>query len=246
MRHEVESASCSRAAPAVGLSVARPPDLTGELMACLPVAPPIFRARAAGAVEPRVAALVGPTGAGKTRTLVKLAALATFAHDRRVAIVTTDVHRIGGVEPLQAFCRILRIPLRQASGGEELQRALRTAGAGKDLVLVDTPGCGPWDEDGLAYLSEVLSGSRIERHLVVSAASRSDDVRALARRFGGDGLDSVIATKLDEARGPGALLSATWGSGSRLSHACDGQEVPDTCHVVDAQEWAERIVARAS
>lgn len=236
----------SRAAPAAGVAVARPPDLVGEILACLPAAPSIFRARAEGVSGPRVAALVGPTGAGKTRTLVKLAAQATFAHDRRVAVVTTDAHRIGGVEPLQAFCKIVRIPLRQASSREEAQRALRTIGSGKDLVLIDTPGCGPWDEDGLAYLTDVLGGSRIERHLVVSATSRADDVRALARRFGGDGLDSMIVTKLDEARGPGALLSAAWGSGARLSHVCDGQGVPEACYVLDAMDWAERIVARAA
>jgi flagellar biosynthesis protein FlhF len=75
---------------------------------------------------------------------------------------------------------------------------------------------------------------------------RAEDVALVSRRFGAVGLSSIIVTKLDEARGPGALLSATWGSGAKLSHICDGQEVPEGCHAAEAKQWVTQIMTDAA
>ena len=190
-------------------------------------------------------ALLGPTGAGKTRTLVKLATSAAFGHDRRVAIVTIDVHRIGGVETLRAFSGILGIPMRKAANRRELIGTLRELGQ-CDVVLIDTPGCSHWDDGTLARTADTLNVPGIERHLVLPATMRAEEVALVSRRFGAVGLSSIIVTKLDEARGPGALLSATWGSGAKLSHICDGQDVPEGCHAAEAKQWVSQIMTDAA
>ena len=229
----------ARTAPRRGLAVARPPDLASELVASLRVVPPLW------AREGRmVAALTGPTGAGKTRTIVKLAAMSSFVHNRRVGIISTDVHRIGGYESLRAYCEVLRIPVRKARNPKALHHALQVY-ATRDLVLVDTPGCSPWNAEAIDALDESLDVSGLERHLVLPATMSAEDARVTARRFGSGGLASVMVTKVDEARGPGAVLSAPWGTGMALSHVCNGQTVPEACSAADADRIGREILGHA-
>lgn len=227
-----------RAAPDRGLAVARQPDLEAEIRSILDPATPLWARH-----ERVIAAIVGPTGAGKTRTVAKLAALATFGHNARVGIITTDTLRIGGLETLEAFCRILGLPLRKARDAQGLAASVARY-ADKDLILIDTPGAGPWDDAGLAQLDATLSIDGCERHLAIPAVAPAHDVRTVARRFAPRALASIIVTKLDEARGPGAVLSAAWGGNAHLSHVCDGQDVPDACHAIDPTALARGIVAR--
>ncbi len=225
-----------RVAPHHGLAVARPPDLTAELAAAAGRTRPVWDAPSGA-----VCAIVGPCGVGKTRTLVKLAALSTFVHNRRVGIVTIDVHRIGGVAPLEAFCKILGLPLERAGDRAALRGAVDGFGD-HDLVFVDTPGASPCDNGTLGYVGELLGSVNARVHLAVAATTRADDVRALNDRLTLGRLESVIVTKLDEARGPGAALSASVGAGRPISHLCAGQEVPDDCEAADPSALADRIL----
>ena len=238
----------ARVAPDEGLAVAQAPDVLSELINALPTSPPLWAPAMPGrhgSSPTALHALLGPTGAGKTRTLVKLATSAAFGHDRRVAIVTIDVHRIGGIETLRAFSQILGIPMRKAANRRELVGTLRELGQ-CDVVLIDTPGCSHWDDGSLARTADTLNVPGLERHLVVPATMRAEEVALVSRRFGAVGLSSIIVTKLDEARGPGALLSATWGSGAKLSHICNGQDVPDGCHAAEARQWVNEIMTNAA
>jgi flagellar biosynthesis protein FlhF len=238
----------ARVAPDEGLAVAKAPDLLSELIHALPTCPPLWAPAMPGrhgSSPMALHALLGPTGAGKTRTLVKLATSAAFGHDRRVAIVTIDVHRIGGIETLRAFSGILGIPMRKATNRRELIGTLRELGQ-CDVVLIDTPGCSHWDDGTLARTADTLNVPGMERHLVLPATMRAEEVALVSKRFGAAGLSSIIVTKLDEARGPGALLSATWGSGAKLSHICDGQDVPEGCHAAEAKQWVTQIMTDAA
>jgi flagellar biosynthesis protein FlhF len=59
-------------------------------------------------VNPGVFALVGPTGAGKTTTIAKLASRWSMQHGSEdLALVSTDSYRIGAREQLMTYARIL-------------------------------------------------------------------------------------------------------------------------------------------
>jgi flagellar biosynthesis protein FlhF len=72
--------------------------------------------------------LMGAPGAGKTVTVAKLAARAVFGQ-RKVCLVTTDTVRAGGIEQLDAFARLMKIPLHTAETDRQLVQVIQGAGA---------------------------------------------------------------------------------------------------------------------
>ncbi|KAG0773403.1 hypothetical protein G6F22_014901 [Rhizopus arrhizus] len=95
--------------------------------------------------EGGVIALVGPTGAGKTTTIAKLASRFAEKHaPRDVALVTTDTTRIGAREQLYGYGRQLGIAVHEANSGTDLDQLLERLKDYK-LVLIDTAGLGPRD-----------------------------------------------------------------------------------------------------
>jgi flagellar biosynthesis protein FlhF len=55
----------------------------------------------------RICAFVGPTGAGKTTTLAKIAARSALEEKLKVWLITTDTYRIAAVEQLKTYARIM-------------------------------------------------------------------------------------------------------------------------------------------
>jgi len=62
----------------------------------------------------RIIMLVGPTGAGKTTTIAKLAARAALIEERRTALITLDSYRVGGFEQIKTFADLIGVPVRTA------------------------------------------------------------------------------------------------------------------------------------
>jgi flagellar biosynthesis protein FlhF len=197
--------------------------LVRALELALPVAPPL----AATPGTRRVAALVGPTGSGKTTTIAKLAAAAKLDAGLRVGLLTLDSDRIAGTEQLRTYAEILDVPLAAASGPGRVAAALAALGE-VDLVLVDTPGRSPRDRDRLVELSGMLAVARpAEVHLVLPAPAGEGPIRAAVDAFGPLGVDRLILAKLDEADRPGAVLAAPGAAGLPFSYLTTGQTVPD-------------------
>ncbi|MGB0213017.1 flagellar biosynthesis protein FlhF, partial [Algiphilus sp.] len=104
-------------------------------------------------------ALVGPTGAGKTTTLAKLAARAVSAHGaREVSLISMDGHRAGADAQIAVYARLLGVSLRVVRDADELRAAL-DACADCRHVLIDTAGAGPADHK-LAALLPALAAMR--------------------------------------------------------------------------------------
>src|SRR5690625_2343663 len=68
-----------------------------------------------------IAAVIGPTGVGKTTTVAKLAARFALRHGKRhVALISTDNFRMGAQDQLRSFARILDVPMYTARTADEL------------------------------------------------------------------------------------------------------------------------------
>jgi flagellar biosynthesis protein FlhF len=177
-----------------------------------------------------VAALVGPTGVGKTTTIAKIAAQAVFQRGLSVGLIAADTYRIAAVDQLRTYGDLMGLPCVPAAGADELSAALKRM-EDKDLVLVDTSGGNPWADETLRRTDELLSGSPVERHLCVSATMGAPDLRRVVQRYSESGLRSLIVTKLDEARTMGGILSTVWSTDYQIAHVTNGQDVPGDIEV---------------
>ncbi len=172
--------------------------------------------------------MVGPTGTGKTTNIAKLATRYALAHGAdRVGLVTTDDARIGAQEHLFRFGRILGVPVQVATTPDELKQTLRQL-EDKELVLIDTTGCGPRDATVFNHLTALLSQSPgINIILTLAANVQTAGLRQTVRAFEQLGLDSAIITKLDEAASLGGVISTLIEANLPVSYVTNGQSIPE-------------------
>jgi len=189
-----------------------------------------------------VAALVVPTGVGKTTTIAKLAANFRLKEKRRVGLITVDTYRIAAVEQLRTYANIIDLPMQVVSTPKEMHEAVRQM-AGLDLVLIDTAGRSPKDEIRLQELKAFISeASADEVHLVLSSVAASRTLEQTAERFAAVGTTALIITKLDEANSLGNLLPVLRLSRLPVSYLTNGQNVPDDIEIADSPRLAKLIL----
>ena len=188
--------------------------------------------------------LVGPTGVGKTTTLAKLAARYSFLeHSFRVGIITLDSYRIGAVEQLYTYAKMLKLPIESALDHNDFKKALDRLEY-CDIILIDTIGNSPYDTQKLRKLKSILSDTecKIDTALVTSATTKLNDLREIYQNFSILDLDSLIVTKFDESRDFGNIFSLTQDSNLPLSYFGIGQEVPDDLSVATSDFLIDSIL----
>lgn len=179
-----------------------------------------------------VFALVGPTGVGKTTTVAKLAARCVLARGAAsAALLTTDGFRIGALDQLRIYGRILGVPVIAVRDEPELQMTLGDL-ASRHLTLIDTVGMSQRDRR-LAEQAALLTGEGrgVQRLLLLSAASSGSTLEDVAMRYAAGGLDGCILTKIDEAVSLGGVLDVVLRHRLPVCFVTNGQRVPEDLHL---------------
>ncbi|BCV20828.1 flagellar biosynthesis protein FlhF [Moorella sp. Hama-1] len=195
----------------------------------------------AAASRQRVQAFIGPTGVGKTTTLAKVAARYSIYQEQKVGLITLDTYRIGAVDQLRTYAEIMGLPLEVAMTPREFREALEHLGD-RDIILVDTAGRAPENKAMLAETRgflEAMPGGDV--YLVLSSATRRQDLLQAVERFRPLHYNHLIFTKLDETSCPGVVVTVTAAAGVPLAYITTGQDVPDDLEVADPHYLAERI-----
>ncbi|MFT3931517.1 MAG: flagellar biosynthesis protein FlhF [Spongiibacteraceae bacterium] len=191
-------------------------------------------------------AFVGPTGAGKTTTIGKLAARYVLDHGNSdIALITTDSYRIGAHEQLRTLARILNVPCKIVSGQRDLASVLYEVRHCK-VVLIDSAGLNaraPELRQQLAALDAL--GERVQVVQVLAANSQQQVLSNALRAYRTKNLSACILTKLDEACSLGECISLLIANQLPLAYVADGQAIPGDLAIGNGKALVSRAIALA-
>ena len=176
---------------------------------------------------PRIVAVLGTTGVGKTTTLAKIAAKFVLDQKIEAVLITADTYRISAVEQLKTYSDILGLPLEIVYSPAELSAALDRH-KDRELILIDTAGRSRQSFQQMQDLKDMLSvHSRIEKHLVISATTKITDARDMMEKFAIVEPEKIIITKVDETGTLGLIPNLLKDKNIMLSYFTTGQGVPE-------------------
>jgi len=179
----------------------------------------------------KIMMFVGPTGVGKTTTIAKLAARYAYKLSQRhkVGIITLDTYRIGAVEQLMTYAKMMRLPIETVVDPSDFGDALNSL-RHNDYILIDTVGSSQHDKEKIEKLKSFLridTFAEININLVLSAVTKYEDLVDIYNNFSILPIDTFVFTKLDETKTYGNIFSLLLDTKKPVSYYSIGQEVPD-------------------
>ena len=181
---------------------------------------------------PHVFIIVGPTGVGKTTTLVKLAAQFVKGYAEKhegqrpeICFITTDTMRVGAMEQLERWGKHMGSNVYKAERAEDLKTLYDENRASKDAIFIDTSGFSPNDATHIAQMKMLLEvpGMNPDIYLAFMAGSKARDLQNIMQNYEPFGYKSVIVTKCDESEQFGNVISVLYEKHKSISYITHGQ-----------------------
>lgn len=197
-----------------------------------------------GSTAKKAIMLIGPSGVGKTTTIAKLSANA-IREGKRTAIITLDTYRIGAVEQIRVYSRIMGIPLSIVSNVGEFKTGLADFMKQRDIIFIDTTGRNPRDE---GYINDIArfcdSEVPIELHLLVNAHCDDEFMIEAYRFYRRLPVEFLTFTKLDEAVRFGSLYNILLTYQKPVAYITTGQRVPDDIEFTTVKRLTDLILTK--
>ncbi len=176
----------------------------------------------------------GPSGCGKSTLIAKLAAHYSMK-GVRVALLSTDTERIGGVDMLKNYALTLGVDFfsaRKASDSEHI--LLQTDSA--QLLLIDTEGWSPRRDATLKRQSAIWDALGCDRRfLLLPANMDEEDGMQQLQHPAMANMTDIAFSRLDETQKPGKIINWSFASGLPMSYCSFGPEVPEQMGWLNAQ-----------
>ncbi|MFZ0565102.1 MAG: DEAD/DEAH box helicase family protein [Chlamydiales bacterium] len=173
--------------------------------------------------SPKKLALVGPTGVGKTTTLLKLASFYTHRRNKKVTLITLDPRKEALMQ-LQSQWKIE--PLTSY-----------------DLMLIDTEGCNYYQPNRVEKIGEELSNYEgVEVLLTLSASAKDVDLCGAIHQFSSLQPTGLIFTKLDETLTMGGLINVSTKNDLPIRYVTYGYPLPGEILIADPKNITHKIL----
>tara|TARA_R110000868_G_scaffold218576_2_gene469177 strand:- start:100197 stop:101228 length:1032 start_codon:yes stop_codon:yes gene_type:complete len=188
---------------------------------------------------------IGPTGAGKSTTVCKLAAQKKI--DRHtIALTTMDNQKMGGYEQMAIFAGALSEEALLIRTEEDWQNAQEQL-TGRDYLFIDTPGINAFDTEQVNTLKRRIDALGIQNksvHLVLPATLNPLEMAAMPAALAPLHPESILFTKFDETTYLGGLTNVAITSGLNVCFITDGTGIPDDIVELDAAMLAEKLMRK--
>ncbi len=176
--------------------------------------------------KPKIIALVGPAGVGKTMSIMKLATNKQIIGERTVAIISTDCYRMAASETLQKFQKLTSISVHETKNAEEFSSKIAKLNK-IDIILVDTPGNSIQEKKYFSELDTFFQNvPNIKKLLVLSSSYDQQIIDNYINEYNKLDLTGMIITKIDELNFPGKIVSIAMSSNLPIYFLGNGQSIP--------------------
>ncbi|PKO15766.1 MAG: hypothetical protein CVU39_09590 [Chloroflexi bacterium HGW-Chloroflexi-10] len=173
----------------------------------------------------KVICLVGASGSGKTTTVSKLAVHFTKVLNKRVVWICADTVRAGAIAETRAYADAIGVALRLVYTPQDLKEAMMID-QNADILLVDTPGYNPCDEQQMVELGAMLTQvPERSTYLVAPATTKEPDLLQAVASLGLFKIRGLIITKLDETYSFGSVYNFVYQSQLPLALFSTGKQV---------------------
>jgi flagellar biosynthesis protein FlhF len=193
-----------------------------------------------------VVLMLGPSGAGKTSAVAKLAARCRREWNRSVAVVAFEAGLAEPNGPLHRYARELGMPFASARSARQLAEGVRRH-TRADLFVIDMPNLGSGGSTQAETLCGLLGDEwEISTHLVVPASAREQELRRMAEQA--SRLPSLrwFFTRLDETESFGTIAELGCRTAIPLSYWSIGRRVPEDIEPASPKRLAEWLMAQRS
>jgi flagellar biosynthesis protein FlhF len=188
-----------------------------------------------------VAAVVGPTGSGKTTSLAKLAMAASA--QRPVRLVSLDQTRTG-VQQLLGSLATPAIKFSTVDSIQDLPKLIAEARK-NECVLIDTQGYSAQELPAAETLAAALAAcGDVDVHLVAPAYMKARDLRNSIERYRVFQPAKLLITRLDETETFGSVFSEAALAGLALSFLSHGPRIPDDIRAATAEDLLAMVGER--
>ena len=196
-------------------------------------------------IEPKepvedVSVFIGPSGAGKTTTVLKIATGMLLPNDAKPLIVYFGSDS-DGAKWLQSQCKKLHIRFKYVSNIKDMGKML--AKRSEFPILIDTPGISALTEEELRFFVEAARETEgMNIRLVVDSGMDPLNICAIASCLPDTSKVSLVLTKMDEATRIGGAVSAAIGSSLHVSYVTGGSEVADGIFIADSDILLDKLI----
>jgi len=175
---------------------------------------------------------IGPTGVGKTTTVMKLASYYSKLK-KKIAFISLDIGKKSGLEK---WAEMRRIPFFTHPPENEF-----------DLLLIDTEGCNFYQPNRVEELGEKLSNLHLfakdsEILLTLSAAAKEVDLYGAVHQFSTLSPKSLVFTKLDETLAAGVLVNVCAKTDLPIRYIAFGYPLPGDVQIADSESIIHKIL----
>jgi flagellar biosynthesis protein FlhF len=185
---------------------------------------------------------MGPSGNGKTTSMVKLASQLVLQNKKRVALISTDTIKVGADQQMKIFSEILNLPFISIRTPSDWNKIIPHLGQ-VDHVLVDFASLSLRSQDEINYLKKMMPPiyDSLRTHLVLSAKSKDKDLIETLQKYEQLNITDLILTSLDEATQFGSIYNLVRKQSKPLFAFGIGPKVPEDFERATAERVLDLI-----